>query len=203
MNPTSDLFFPKIQHINKEFVERIKEIRSLKTFEVPDDFVWDIKRWTFENIASIALDKEFGLLRKNRDDSEIVRLFQNINRTTQLSFELDVMPPVWKFIGTANSKEMMTILDEIQATFEKYVNEAIQTMNITNKEEDQSVLQKLVAIDRKLASVIVMDMMLAGLETVGWKKSFKIIINIVISRHQLYSPEYFFRWEPTWISKKS
>ncbi|KAL5280274.1 hypothetical protein ACFFRR_004320 [Megaselia abdita] len=159
------MFFPKLLRINKDFVERIREIRSSETFEAPDDFLQEIKRWTFENILAIALDKEFGFIKINRDNPEFLRLLKNTSRTTELCFELDVMPPIWKFVSTASSKEMMSILDETQIILEKYVNEAIENMKVEEK-EDKSVLQKLVSKDRKLACVMVMDMLGAGLDTV-------------------------------------
>lgn len=164
INPTNNkLFLPKIMNINNEFVKLIKEIRNPKTFEAPDDFILEIKRWTLRNILGIALDGDFGI---KRDDSKVLQLLKDISKTTELSFELDVIPPVWKFVSTPNSKAMISVLDNIQTTLEDIVDEAINNMDMTKKKEEQYVLQKLVSIDRKLATVMVMDMLSTGLETV-------------------------------------
>lgn len=141
INPTNNkLFFPKILSINNEFVKLIKEIRNPETFETPDDFILEIKRWTLRNVLGIALDGDLGT---KRNDPKIVQLLKNLSRTTELSFELDVIPPVWKFVSTSNSKAMMSVLDDIQNTVEDIVDEAINNMDMTKKKEEQYMLQRL------------------------------------------------------------
>lgn len=169
MNPTNvKVYFPKILNSNNEFIERIKEIRDPKTFEAPDDFVTEINRWTFENVVAVALDKELGLIRKNRDNPEALRAFKYLHRIFQLIYDLDVKPPIWKIIKTPAFKEMMTSLDYLHNYFEKHINECIETMDMSKREEDQSVLQKLIKIDKKLALVMTMDMLIAGVDTVRY-----------------------------------
>lgn len=170
MNPTNvKLYFPKVLNANNEFVHRIKEIRDRETFVVPDDFISEINRWTFENVVAVALDKELGLIRKNRDNPEALHVFQLLHRVFQLIYELDVKPPFWKIIKTPAFKEMMSTLEGIQVFFEKCVNESIETMDMSKKYEDQSVLQKLISIDKRLGVVMAVDMLLAGVDTVSFK----------------------------------
>lgn len=177
MNPTNvKLYFPKVLNANNELVERIREIRDPKSFVVPDDFILEINRWTFENVVAVALDKELGLIRKNRDNPEALKVFELLHNVFRLMYELDVKPPFWKIIKTHAFKEMMTTLDGIQVFFEKCVNEAIETMDMSKKYEDQSVLQKLINIDRKLAVIMVIDMLLAGVDTVSYYMHIVIII---------------------------
>lgn len=169
MNPTNvKVYFPKVLNVNNEFVERIREIRDPKTCVVPDDFLSEINRWTFENVVAVALDKELGLIRKHRDNPEALRVFEYLHKIFQLIYELDVKPPIWKIIKTKPFKEMMASLDAIQNFFEKCVNEAIATMDMSKKYEDQSVLQKLINIDKRLGVVMTVDMLLAGVDTVNY-----------------------------------
>lgn len=169
MNPTNvKLYLPKLLNVNNEFVERIREIRDPKTFVVPDDFILEINRWTFENVVAVALDKELGLIRKNRDNPEALRVFELLHRVFQLMYDLDVKPSLWKIIKTPAFKEMMSTLDGIQAFFEKCVNDAIEELDMSKPYEKQSVLQKLINIDRKLGVIMVIDMLLAGVDTVSY-----------------------------------
>lgn len=158
------LLFPKIVNINNEFVELIREIRNTYTFEAPNDFIMEIRRWTLGNILQAILDDGLGM---KRNDLKTTQLLKNISRCTELAFEMDVMPPLWKFVSTPSSKEMLSVSDEIQKTLENLVDDAIQSMDLSKKEEEQSVLQRLVSIDRKIACVTVIDMLLAGLDTVS------------------------------------
>lgn len=162
------VYFPKVLSANNEFVERIREIRDPETSVVPDNFLLEINRLTFENVVAVALDKELGLIRKNRDNPEAVRAFKHLNRVVQLIYELDIKPPFWKIIKTPAFNEMMSSLNYIQTFFEKLVNEAVETMDTTKNYEDQSVLQKLINVDKKLAVVMAFDMLLAGVDTVSF-----------------------------------
>lgn len=65
---------------------------------------------------------------------------------------------------------MMSTLDGIQSFFEKCVNEAIENIDLSKPREHQSILQKLVNIDKKLAVVMVVDMLLAGVDSVSSSK---------------------------------
>lgn len=160
-------YFPKILNANNEFVERIREIRNPETSVVPDDFLMEINRLTFENVVAVVLDKELGLIKTHRDNPEAIKVFKLLNRVFSLINEVDVKPPFWKIIKTPPFKEMMTSLNGIQTFFEKCVNEAIDTMDMTKKYEDQSVLQKIINVDKNLAVVLTMDMLLAGVDTVS------------------------------------
>lgn len=176
MNPTNaKVFFPKLLNANNEFVERIREVRNTETFVVPDDFLSEINRWTFESVVAVALDKELGLIRKHRDNPEVMKAFKLLSRVFQLMYDLDVKPPFWKIIKTPAFKEMMDALTGIQKFFEKYVNEACDTMDPNKKPEDQSVFQKLTSVDKKLATIMAMDMLLAGVDTVSLIMQFIVI----------------------------
>lgn len=151
---------PKIVSINNEFVKLIKEIRDPRTLEAPDNFIMEIRLWTFKNILAIIFDRDLGL---KLSDPETAMLLKNISRTAELAFELDILPPVWKLVGTASSKEMLSVLDEIHKTMEHLLNQGLDDIK-----EKKSIFQKMVSIDRKLAFIMVIDMLLAGLDTVSY-----------------------------------
>lgn len=147
---------PMLVNINKEFIERIKERRNINGV-APDDFVQDIKHWSFENIMAIAMNKEFGAIRKNSHDTEIIQIIKQINRVAELSYELDRKAPIWKLISTPESREIMSTFEAIQMFVEKYIDEA----------QEGSIAHKLIPSNRKLAIVVVIDMLLTGLDPVN------------------------------------
>lgn len=171
MSPKNvNVYFQKVLNSTNEFVERIKEIRDSETFEVHDNFLSEINRLTFENVVSIALDKELGLIRKNRDDPEAVKVFELVSRVFKLIYEVDVKPPLWKIIPTSAFKEMMSSLNDIHVFIENCVNEFTETKRYGD--ENESVVQKLINVDKKLAVVVAFDMILAGVDTVSVLKAF-------------------------------
>lgn len=65
---------------------------------------------------------------------------------------------------------MMKVLDNIQDITVGYVNEALERLErepSDKPESEQSVLEKLSKIDKKIATVMAMDMLMAGVDTVG------------------------------------
>lgn len=150
---------------------RIKEIRNSSTLEVPDNFILEIKCWAFESIMSVLLNKELNLIRNQQDNTEILEILRKIGRITELSYELDVMPPVWKLISTPNSREMMSILEFIHIFVQKYIEEAKESSN-----NSENFLQNLLSVNEKFALVIVTDILLTGLEPVSTTIRFNFFI---------------------------
>ncbi|TMW39771.1 hypothetical protein DOY81_015149, partial [Sarcophaga bullata] len=62
------LYLHKMSDVNKEFIDRIRQIRDPATLEVPETFEEEINRWTLESVSVVALDKQLGLITKNRDN---------------------------------------------------------------------------------------------------------------------------------------
>ncbi|XP_062127077.1 LOW QUALITY PROTEIN: probable cytochrome P450 12a5, mitochondrial [Drosophila sulfurigaster albostrigata] len=165
---TVRLYYQKMSNVNKEFIQRIRDIRDSTTFEVPDTFEEEINRWTLESVSVIALDKQLGLINTNRDNPRAKMLFENLTDFFALAADIEIKPSLWRYIPTPGFKKMMRILDNIQEVTVSYVNEALERLERepSNKpEHEQSVLEKLLKIDKKVATVMAMDMLMAGVDT--------------------------------------
>ncbi|XP_037815908.1 cytochrome P450 CYP12A2-like isoform X2 [Lucilia sericata] len=166
------LYLHKMSQVNKEFIERIRQIRDPQTLEVPDTFEEEINRWTLESVSVVALDKQLGLISKNRDNPETKELFQALTDFFLYSMEVEFKPSIWRYIKTPMFKKLMTALDKIVDITSSYVNEAIERIEEDRKngvpekpENEKSVLEKLIKIDKKIAIVMAMDMLMAGVDT--------------------------------------
>lgn len=148
----------------------IRDIRDSKTLEVPASFEEDINRWTLESVSVVALDKQLGLIHTNRDDPQAKILFENLTKFFELSGIIEFQPSLWRYIATPTYKKMMKVMDNIQEITVGYVNEALERLErepSDKPESEQSVLEKLAKIDKKVATVMAMDMLMAGVDTVG------------------------------------
>lgn len=87
-----------------------------------------------------------------------------------LSYELDVALSFWKYYKTPKFYELMNVFDQMTETIMFYVDKAVSRMDAVEKtntnENDKSILQKLLLIDRKVAIVMAFDSILAGVDTV-------------------------------------
>ncbi|KAH8344217.1 hypothetical protein KR084_008211 [Drosophila pseudotakahashii] len=165
------VYYKKMSQVNQEFVQRIKELRDATTQEVPADFLETINRWTLESVSVVALDKQLGLLKESGRISEATKLFKHLDDFFLLSADLEMKPSVWRFIKTPKLKKQMKTLDGLQNITLGYVDEAIERLEkeakegVVRPENEQSVLEKLLKVDRKVATVMAMDMLMAGVDT--------------------------------------
>ncbi|KAI8118151.1 Cytochrome P450 CYP12A2 [Lucilia cuprina] len=166
------LYMYKISQVNRELMERIRQIRDPKSLEVPDNFIEELNRWTLESISVVALDKQLGLITKNRGDPLVKELFQAINDFFKYGMEVEYRPSTWKYYKTKSFRNLMQSLDSMLNLTNTYVNEAIKRLEQEKQkgvpekpEHEKSVLEKLIKIDKKLAIVMAMDLLMAGVDT--------------------------------------
>ncbi|XP_065371244.1 cytochrome P450 CYP12A2-like isoform X2 [Calliphora vicina] len=169
---TIGLYLHKMSQVNKEFIDRIRQIRDPQTLEVPATFEEEMNRWTLESVSVVALDKQLGLISKNRDNPMVKKLFQALNDFFTYSLEIDFKPSIWRYYKTPTFKKLMKALDDIVDITSSYVNEAIERIEEERKsgvpekpEHEKSVLEKLIKIDKRIATVMAMDMLMAGVDT--------------------------------------
>ncbi|XP_061391259.1 cytochrome P450 CYP12A2-like [Musca vetustissima] len=166
------LYLDKISQVNKEFIKRIIEIRDPKSHEVPSNFEEELNLWSLESVSIVALDQKLGLLSENRSNPEVKKLFGLLIDFFTLSVDIEFKPPIWKYYKTKKFKKLMETLDGVTDIVSKYVEEAIERIEIAEKEglksdqkSEPSVLEKLIKIDKKVATVMAMDMLMAGIDT--------------------------------------
>ncbi|KAH8243064.1 hypothetical protein KR032_004292 [Drosophila birchii] len=168
------LYFKKMSQVNQAFVQRIKDIRDPSTQEVPGDFIDTINRWTLESVSVVALDKQLGLLSEAGKDTEALKLFKHLEDFFVLGGDLEMKPSVWRYIKfTPKFKKLLAAMDGIQDITLAYVKEAIKRLEkeakegVVRPENEQSVLEKLLKVDKRVATVMAMDMLMAGVDTVS------------------------------------
>lgn len=89
-----------------------------------------------------------------------------------LSYELDVSLSIWKYYKTPKFNRLMWIFDQMTEKIMKRVDNAVARLGALKETgkglhaSDQSVLEKLLLIDKRIAIVMAFDMLLAGIDTV-------------------------------------
>ncbi|KAH8296842.1 hypothetical protein KR054_011955 [Drosophila jambulina] len=160
------VYLKPMQRVNRQFIQRIRELRDKESAEVPANFVHTINQLTFESVATVALDKELGLLGRANQSAEAGKLFQNIEVVMDSFFELGVKPSLYKYISTPTYRKFSRAFDEIFDTCSLYINEAIERIERKSEsKQHKSVLEQLLQVDRKFAIVMAMDLLMGGVET--------------------------------------
>lgn len=160
------LYVSRIDQVTRDFVEVTRKARD-ESYETPSDFGSFIQRWALESIGDIALDTRLGVLEK-RDGNKGDILSKLVDDFFYLSYKLDGQPHIWRYIRTPSFYKMMRTLDGMTDITLEYVEQAIKKIQDQSTEkpvEEQSVLEKLLKVDKQTAVIMAMDMLIVGIDT--------------------------------------
>ena len=97
-------------------------------------------------------------------------MFKSVRDFFIYIFELEMKPSMWKTISTPAFKKMMKCQEEIFEVTSKFVSNAIIELeskkSLGSENQEPSVLEKLLKIDKKVAIIMTMDLLLAGVDAV-------------------------------------
>ncbi|XP_034483057.1 probable cytochrome P450 12d1 proximal, mitochondrial [Drosophila innubila] len=179
------MYYEPLSNINNEFIERIKEIRDPKTLEVPENFVEEMGRLIFESIALIAFNREMGIIRKRRDNPDALTLFRTSREIFQLTFKLDVQPSIWKLVSTPTYRKMMRALNESLDVAQRMLEESRLELEQKRKSAENmtstSMMERLVDIDPKIALIMGIDILFAGVDVTA---TFLSALLLCLSKNQ-------------------
>lgn len=103
-------YIPQVDEIAREFVERTQLSRD-KNNEVPASFGHELNKWALESIGLIALDQRLGVLEGNHPDAKL--LIKCVKDFFRLSYELEILPSLWKYVATPKFNELMSAFDNM------------------------------------------------------------------------------------------
>nr|WCC58035.1 cytochrome P450 [Pharsalia antennata] len=167
---TAQQYVGSMDKVANELIDNIRFFSSQShNNEMPEDFENELYKWAMESVGVIALDKHFGCLNLNAPmDSEAQKIISSVNEMFKLMYRLDVLPSIWKYIETPSWKRYVKVLDFLTETISKYIDDVLSKPIPDDVPEHQlNVLQRLAKHDRGIAIAMVMDMMIAGIDTTG------------------------------------
>lgn len=103
--------YKSMSFLNKSLIFRMLNMRDSKN-ELPANFKQWINRWALESMGVLALDTRFGLL-DNKQSVEAQIIVTNLQEFFELTYQLDVLPSIWRYYKTASFKRLITVLDRI------------------------------------------------------------------------------------------
>ncbi|KAL5285731.1 hypothetical protein ACFFRR_007420 [Megaselia abdita] len=153
---------PKIEKIATEFVQKLPNL--LDTTGKPTvSFNQEVKKWSVEQIGVLALNKRLGLLDSTKENKEALEFIKCMNDFFDISYEIEMRPPTWKYYESSRFKRLMKVFDQITEFTTKHIEQALT--NVDPKTEAVSILEKLDKVDRKVAIIMANDMLMAGVDT--------------------------------------
>ncbi|XP_059608811.1 cytochrome P450 CYP12A2-like [Phlebotomus argentipes] len=174
--------------------------------ETPANFVYQLNIWALESISYITMDMRLGLLTE-KPDPIVDKLMLALKDFFQLSYELDFQPSVWKIYKTPKYSrfiETMDFMNEYEdfslyfhpelrllffhRTVGKFVDKGVSNLMKKDKKDgdktkDDSILEKLYEIDKNFAVSMILDFMLAGVDTTS-SGVFMVLYNLATNQEK-------------------
>ncbi|XP_045772775.1 cytochrome P450 CYP12A2-like isoform X2 [Maniola jurtina] len=176
------LYTPVLEEIADDMVARLQSLNNDAYLQENLDL--EITKWSLESIAVIALGTRLGCLEDNLTEDHPARvLIKCAQDVINLSFKLEFMPSLWKYYPTSNYKKIIKTFDLQWDTSVKFIEEArkiIKDRAHELPEEDKSIIEKLLAIDEKVATVMANEMLFAGIDTVAFT-TVALLYNLAIN----------------------
>lgn len=122
-----------------------------------------LNEWALESIGLITLDTRLGVM-ANPETSEVNKILKDVAR---LSFEYDIQPGIWRMYKTKGFQNVMNTYAKLTGIMKEYADESMRRLEsaIPSVEHEAGVLEKLMKIDKHVAFVMVLDSLLAGVDT--------------------------------------
>lgn len=116
MNPvmmqpkTVGLYVSDIDDVAQDFVELTKKSLDAKQ-ETPADYGTYLQRFAMEAIATVALETRLNVLDPSGQNkgAELAKLTDDV---FYLTYQLDILPSIWKFYKTPTFHKLMKTLDQ-------------------------------------------------------------------------------------------
>ncbi|XP_059608193.1 uncharacterized protein LOC132256031 [Phlebotomus argentipes] len=157
-----------VDEVSSDFVRKIHNLRD-ENLETPADLIYQLNLWALESIAYITMSARLGLLTEKPDES-IDRFTKNLKELFHLMAELDFQPSIWKVYKTPKFNRFMQVMDEIHEVVSRLAEKGLRKLKENqakgeNNAGEKSVLEKLYEIDEKVAVLMALDSLMAGVDT--------------------------------------
>lgn len=161
---TIKLYVDQVDEVAREFMTIVANIRDDK-HELPADFDQWINRWALETMGVLALDSRLGVLHMGQSE-EAEKIVGLVRSMFELTYQLDVLPSIWRYYKTSTFNKLMKVYDDLTNVVMAKIDDAVAKFaKHPTTEGNQSVLEKLLKINKHVAMIMSLDMIMAGIDT--------------------------------------
>ncbi|CAG9791826.1 unnamed protein product [Diatraea saccharalis] len=165
---TIKLYTAMIDEVAQDMVARLKSLRGENNV-IQSDFAMEMNLWSLESIALVALGRRLRCfdshLSSNSPEKKLIRLVHDIFKTgTDLDFNISL----WRYFPTPAYLRAMKLYEEQENLARYFIDKTIEEFakqGKTKLDDEKSVLEKLLEINKDVAVIMATDMLLAGVDT--------------------------------------
>lgn len=105
------VYVPKIDDISMDFIRKIESLKDSNN-QLSDDFLPLLKKWALESVCYISMDVRIGLLGE-KENPEADKFVKTLIRFFEYTYQLDMLPSIWKYYKTPLFKKSMKNNDDM------------------------------------------------------------------------------------------
>nr|AJN91160.1 cytochrome P450 monooxygenase CYP333B27 [Cnaphalocrocis medinalis] len=159
-----------LDEVARDMILRMKSIRDDKNM-LKGKFDVEMNLWALESIGLVALGRRLNCFDPNLpEDSPVKKLIQVVHDTFVTANELDFKPSLWKYYKTRTFKKAMKLYESHANIARHFIDITINELeknsgNARKSDDEKSVLEKLLDINKEVALIMASDMLFAGVDT--------------------------------------
>ncbi|KAJ8722067.1 hypothetical protein PYW08_004469 [Mythimna loreyi] len=165
------VYAPGLDEVAQDAVNRLKRLKDDKAY-LEKNFNLEMTRWSLESVALVALGSRIGCLDDDfTEDHPGRKLMQCAKDMLDTAVELELFSSIWKYFATPTFKKMMNTYQMQWDISTKYIESARKRINERGyaiPDEEQSIVERLLAIDERVAVLMANEMLSAGIDTVSF-----------------------------------
>lgn len=105
------VYVSKMDEISKDFVNKIQNMKDQDN-RLTQQFLPLLGKWALESVCYVSLDLRIGLL-QDQEDPKAVKFMRDLKLFFEYSYQLDILPSIWKFYKTKTFYAAMKAQDDI------------------------------------------------------------------------------------------
>ncbi|XP_047503259.1 probable cytochrome P450 12a5, mitochondrial isoform X1 [Pieris napi] len=177
------LYTPALSEIADDMLFKFKNQLDNKN-NINKNFDEELTKWSLESVAYVGLGSRIGCLKDDlKEDDPAKILITCAKEVLEYTWALEFRPSPWKYFSTPTFKKLMRTYDRQWETSAFLIKEAKRQISERGQdipEEDKSIIEKLLAVDEKVAIMMASEMLLAGIDTVAFSVT-SILYNLAVN----------------------
>ncbi|XP_068236277.1 probable cytochrome P450 49a1 [Palaemon carinicauda] len=174
-------YLPEMDQVTLEFMNRISAFQD-KHGEMPEDFQVELYKWALESVSLVALGRRLGCLEPNLPvDSEQMKLIHAANAIFEGINDLEASLKLFKLWQTKEHRKLQQNHDEFLRIAIRRIQETEE--NLLKKSLDDvsglTLMEELLlspGLSRKDVVTLILDMMVAGIDTTSHTLGFTLYL---------------------------
>ncbi|CAL4092626.1 unnamed protein product [Meganyctiphanes norvegica] len=171
-------YLPSMDEVALNFMDRIPKLRNEKE-EMPDDFQFELYKWSLESVALVALNRRLGCFENKKESIRMIKatqdMFECIHKTEMGLRMWTIFPFMPSMIKLKKAQQVFIEIAD------KHILETYEGLKLSRSKHDDElslmeILLRTPGLSRKDVVTMILDMLFAGIDTTSHTVAFTLYL---------------------------